>query len=338
MWEDVFDSPSLINGEIRCPVCGQLVRPRRPVRAPGPSPRRRAQQGESLLSRRAALLEDRPSAVAGPPATVVQPALANQPKKDRLDASTPNLAVSAGSAIDGAAAPVWPSTRLQPDAAPPVQSPQAREWPTLPGYEILGELGRGGMGVVYKARQVGLNRFVALKMILSADASRRPSSASAPRPRLSLACRTRTSCRSTRSARHDGQPFFSLEYLEGGSLADNLGPANRWHRGRAGLVETLARAVHFAHERGVVHRDLKPANMLLQEERGPRPGTGWQPVLRSENHRLRPRQTLDQDVHNTRSGTVVGTPGYMAPEQAVGQKDVAPGRTFMRWASCSISS
>jgi eukaryotic-like serine/threonine-protein kinase len=156
---------------------------------------------------------------------------------------------------------------------PPVPPPTIRDF-RLPeratsgqrlvaGYEILEELGRGGMGVVYKARQVQLNRLVALKMIRSATASRED----LIRFRTEAEAVARLSHANIvpiyEIGEHDDQPFFSLEYLAGGSLDRQLTgkplPANTVAR----LVETLARAIHFAHERGIIHRDLKPANVLL---------------------------------------------------------------------------
>jgi eukaryotic-like serine/threonine-protein kinase len=135
---------------------------------------------------------------------------------------------------------------------------------TIPGYEILGELGRGGMGVVYKARQEGLNRTVALKMILAGGHASAEELA-----------RFRHEAEAAARLQHpnivqiyevgacDGRPFFSLEYLDGGSLAHHLDGTPQPPRQAAALIETLARAVQHAHDHGIVHRDLKPSNILL---------------------------------------------------------------------------
>src|SRR5947209_8596714 len=145
--------------------------------------------------------------------------------------------------------------RTLPDAGP------FPPWlPDVPGYEILGQLGRGGMGVVYKARQVGLKRLVALKMI--------PAREHTDPERLA---RFRAEAEAVARLQHphivqvyevgeyDGRPFFSLEYVEGGSLDRKLQGTPQPPREAAGLVETLARAIHCAHQRGIVHRDPKPA-------------------------------------------------------------------------------
>src|SRR5262249_50145891 len=142
--------------------------------------------------------------------------------------------------------------------------PAAHSLPSLPGYEILEEVGRGGMGVVYKARHVGLERVVALKVILAGECASEEG-----RRRLHLEATTVAHLNHPNVvAIHaldrgpNDVPFFVMEYCGGGSLAQKVGkpwPA----RDAAALVETLARAVASAHEKKVIHRDLKPANVLL---------------------------------------------------------------------------
>jgi WD40 repeat protein/tRNA A-37 threonylcarbamoyl transferase component Bud32 len=179
---------------------------------------------------------------------------------------------------------------------------------------MLGELGRGGMGVVYKARQTRLNRLVALKMILAGGHAGEAELA-----------RFRTEAEAVASLQHpnvvqihevgesDGTPYFSLEFCEGGSLADKLDGTPWPPQPAALLVETLARAVQAAHGRGIVHRDLKPANVLLTAD--------GQPKITDFGLAKR----LDQGSGQTRTGAVLGTPSYMAPEQAGGRgKEVGP--------------
>jgi WD40 repeat protein/Flp pilus assembly protein TadD len=180
--------------------------------------------------------------------------------------------------------------------------------PVIDGYEILEVLGRGGMGVVYKARQIRLNRLVAVKMILAgrqADAEERH--------------RFRREAEAIARLQHpnivqiheigetDNTPFFSLEYVSGGSLASQL-DGTPWPVQRAAkLVEVLARANHAAHEQAVIHRDLKPANILLLPDGTPK----------ITDFGL--AKKLDDSTLQTQSGAIVGTPSYMAPEQASGQ-------------------
>src|SRR5262245_20408035 len=144
--------------------------------------------------------------------------------------------------------------------------------PSVPGYEILGELGRGGMGVVYKARHLALGRVVALKMVLAgahagADRRRRFRAEAEAVARLAHPHVVQV----YEVGEHDGCPYLSLEYVEGGSLQQLLFQSRPAPAESAALVEQLARAVDYAHRRGVVHRDLKPANVLLAFPSPPRP-------------------------------------------------------------------
>src|SRR5262249_32962754 len=141
---------------------------------------------------------------------------------------------------------------------------ESREYPEVPGYEILGVLGHGGMGVVYRARQLKANRLVALKMIRSVEHA-------SPTDRLRFQIETEAVARLQHPhivQLHEvgevrGQPFFSLEFCDGGTLAEQWKKQRPTPREAAELIETLARAMHYAHLRGVVHRDLKPGNVLL---------------------------------------------------------------------------
>jgi WD40 repeat protein/tRNA A-37 threonylcarbamoyl transferase component Bud32 len=186
--------------------------------------------------------------------------------------------------------------------------PRIANWPAVPGYEILGELGRGGMGVVYKARQVRLNRPCALKMILAGDYASSEANA-----RFLAEAETVARLRHPNIVQihhigdHDGRTYFELEFLEGGSLADRLDGTPWPPRAAASLVETLARAMHEAHRQGIVHRDLKPGNVLLA-------GDGTPKVADFGLAKI-----LSVDTWLTRTESIMGSPSYMAPEQAAGQ-------------------
>jgi WD40 repeat protein/tRNA A-37 threonylcarbamoyl transferase component Bud32 len=184
----------------------------------------------------------------------------------------------------------------------------------VPGYEVLGVLGRGGMGVVYKARQVALGRLVALKMVLAGGHATHEERARFKAEAEAVARLQHPNVVQIHEVgEHQGLPFFSLEFCPGGSLAGKL-DGTPWIADRAaGLVETLAHAVQGAHDKGVVHRDLKPANVLLTEDGEPK----------VTDFGLAKR--LDADAGQTRTGAVLGTPSYMAPEQAGGKvREVGP--------------
>jgi WD40 repeat protein/serine/threonine protein kinase len=182
--------------------------------------------------------------------------------------------------------------------------------PQVEGYKVHGILGRGGMGVVYKAEQLGLHRLVALKMIrggILAD--------------LRSRSRFRTEVTAVARLQHpnivqifevgeaERLPYYSLEYIEGGSLADRLAGLPQPPGSAAQLVELVARAVHYAHERGIVHRDLKPANILLTAEGAPKIADfGLAKLLEGE-------PGAATNVAST-AALIQGTPCYMAPEQA----------------------
>jgi WD40 repeat protein/serine/threonine protein kinase/tetratricopeptide (TPR) repeat protein len=181
------------------------------------------------------------------------------------------------------------------------------------GYEVLGELGRGGMGVVYLARQVALCRTVALKMILAGrlagDEERQRFLAEAE---AVAALNHPGIVQVFERGTHDGRPFFSLEFCPGGSLASKLADNPMPPREAARLVEQVTRAVQAAHDRGIVHRDLKPDNVLIAEDGAPK----------VTDFGLAKRMEVADGL--TVTGAVLGTPSYIAPEQAQGSKDVGP--------------
>jgi WD40 repeat protein len=210
----------------------------------------------------------------------------------------------------------------------------AENWPQLPGYEILAPLGRGGMGIVYKARHLGLNREVALKR-LRPDRHRHLSRSRAEAETLA-SLRHPNIVQIYEVIEHAGQVFLALELVEGGSLATRLSGKPQPEREAAVLLETVARAVHSAHLHGIVHRDLKPANILLQtpDDRGTPPGGEGALTTGSALRRaqLVPKvadfgvaKRMTDSEGETLDGDVIGTPSYMSPEQAGGKlEDIGP--------------
>jgi tetratricopeptide (TPR) repeat protein len=194
-----------------------------------------------------------------------------------------------------------------PPAGPDLVAGPGAGGPDIPGYEILGELGRGGMGVVYQARHTALNRLVALKVVRSAEHAGPEERARFRREAEALARLQHPHIVQVYEVgEHEGLPFLVLELVSGGSLADRLEGSPKPARPAAQLLETLARAIDAAHERGLVHRDLKPANVLLTADGIPK----------ITDFGL--AKWLDVEVGQTPTGAVVGTPRYMAPEQATG--------------------
>jgi serine/threonine protein kinase len=208
----------------------------------------------------------------------------------------------------------------------------------IPGYEVLQVLGEGGMGIVFKARQLRPERVVALKMVRAG-----------PHARADQLARFRTEIEAAAQMRHAnivpifeagdcaGQPFFSMEYVDGGSLADRLDRTPQPAVPAARLIATLARAIQAAHQQGIIHRDLKPGNILLV---GRQPAASADAALAGSarlddctpkitdfglakwmttSGELQPRTNL------TASGAILGTPSYLAPEQAEGKNgDIGP--------------
>jgi serine/threonine protein kinase len=238
--------------------------------------------------------------------------------------------------------------RTVPDDRPVPGGPAAADWPAVPGYEVLEEIGRGGMGVVFKARQVSLKRLVALKLI-------RDSALAGPQERARFRIEAEAAARVRHpnvvqiyeAGEHQGRPYFAMEFVEGGSLDKHLSGQPLPAAQAAELLRTLALAVQHAHAQKVVHRDLKPANVLLAD---PSPPAPLPEAERGEPELLAPpfpareggpgglglgtpkiadfglAKRLDSEsTAGTQDGAVLGTASYMAPEQAAGRvREVGP--------------
>jgi tetratricopeptide (TPR) repeat protein/serine/threonine protein kinase len=220
---------------------------------------------------------------------------------------------------------------LRPTLSPGGRRADKPAWPSIPGYEITGELGRGGMGVVYRASQVSLKRVVALKMVLAGEFAceqdlirfRAEAEAAARLHHPNI-------IQIYEIGQHDGRPYFTMEYVEGATLAAVANATPQPARQAAELIATLSRAMHYAHQKGIVHRDLKPANILFGSEGAPAhdggskigsslstSGAGAMALPKITDFGL--AKFLVGGSGQTESGAVLGTPSYMAPEQAAGK-------------------
>jgi eukaryotic-like serine/threonine-protein kinase len=178
-------------------------------------------------------------------------------------------------------------------------------------YEVIEEIARGGMGVVYKARHRTLNRVVAVKMILSGQFASEDDVRRFHQEAESAANLDHSGIVPIYDiGEHEGRHFFSMKYIEGGSLAKKLPELRKDTRKIVRLIAEVARAIHHAHQRGILHRDLKPANILLDEHDKP---------LVSD---LGLAKQIKSESDLTHTGAVVGTPAYMPPEQAAAKKEI----------------
>jgi eukaryotic-like serine/threonine-protein kinase len=210
------------------------------------------------------------------------------------------------------ASPAHLDTTLVQEQAPSLDG-RNQLLPSIPGYEVLSEIGRGGMGVVLKARQVAANRLVAVKMVLPGAL---PGSAEVER--------FRTEAEATANLRHpnivrvyevgerDGCPYFTMDFIDGPSLSRRLYEGPLAGKAAARMLLQIGEAIRHAHDHQVLHRDLKPSNILLDSEDRP-----YVADFGLAKH-------LGTDSGQTRTGVILGTPSYMAPEQALGSKELTP--------------
>ena len=227
------------------------------------------------------------------------------------DAVTPPIDVDSGDAfpddlgtLPNSDSPSVPSA--QSDTVPSADG-TADEFPTIEGYEIDGVLGRGGMGVVYRAKDVNLERDVAIKMVLAGSIA-----GSSMRSRFDSEARAVAQLQHTHIAQlytastFENRPYFVMEYVSGGTLAHRIRGNPLTPRDAAAMIVKLAEGVDFSHRQGIIHRDLKPGNVLLTQTGEPKIAdfglAKW----------------IDSDSGSTKTGDIIGTPSYMAPEQAGG--------------------
>ncbi len=230
-------------------------------------------------------------------------------QNEQVGADTPLTVRPAGGDVN---------TPRQAEAPPPPQAAAAPRTGGLSGerfgdYELLGEVARGGMGVVYKARQVSLNRTVALKMILCGGPAGEEEVRRFKAEAVAVARLDHPGIVPIfEVGEHQGQHFFSMGFVEGDSLAQRLASGPLPPREAAALIREIAEAMAYAHSRGVIHRDLKPSNILIDRDGRPR-------VM---DFGIAGR--VEDDGSLIRTGQMIGTPSYMPPEQAQGKEEVGP--------------
>ncbi len=184
--------------------------------------------------------------------------------------------------------------------------------PTIPGYEVVSRLGQGGMGRVFKARHLGLRRLDAIKMV-AVGANPHLITRFMDEARAIARLKHPNIAQVYDSGEVDGQPFYAMELVEAGTLAQKLNRQPQEARWSARLIMTLAQAVHYFHEQGIIHRDLKPSNVLMEADGEPKIAD------------FGLVKNIGSDSQNTETGDIIGTPSYMSPEQASGMvKSIGP--------------
>jgi len=212
-------------------------------------------------------------------------------------------------------AAIFPQRGSSDSASEAVAQSAAMTLPEVPGYDQLELIGSGGMGVVYKARQIALNRVVAIKMLLARGyTGTRHLERFKREAAVVAALRHPNIVQVYDAGDHDGFPFFAMEYVEGGNLSQVVAGMPQPAGKAADMLATLARAVHVAHVNSTVHRDLKPANILCTSDG----------ILKITDFGLARTLEDNERTHLTLEGTPVGTPSYMSPEQALGKTELGP--------------
>ena len=296
-------------GANRCPICGV----ERPANAPeGDCPHCLLSQATKSESPGHVDATTAPAATSSGHSTAPAPADSEATGAyvtgPAADAAPPPTDASVDWAIDANEA-----TRTANGNAAPHVLPHRTTVRYFGDYELEREIARGGMGVVYKARQVKLNRPVALKMILAGNLA-----GEAEVRRFYLEAEAAANLDHPgivpiyEVGQHEGQHYFSMGFVEGQSLAHRVAEGPLPPREAAALMVQIAEAVQYAHEKGVIHRDLKPGNVLLDTQGRPKV-TDFGLVKK-----------LQSDSGLTASGQIMGTPSYMPPEQAQGRSDIGP--------------
>ena len=226
-------------------------------------------------------------------------------------------AALSGYAPDGLCAACLLESAFEPDETGRRQASKPAALIRFSDYEVLEEIARGGMGVVYRARQISLNRTVALKMMLGGHLAN-----DAEKKRFRAEAETAAQLQHPNIVaihevgEHAGQPFFSMDLVGGPNLAELVGASPLPSRKAATYLKTVAEAVEYAHSRGVLHRDLKPSNILIDNSDQPRI-TDFGLAKRFSSD----AQESNLDSELTQTGQVLGSPSFIPPEQAAGKKE-----------------
>src|SRR6266478_2635774 len=243
---------------------------------------------------------------------LVEEALCSDRTPEEVCADSPELLADVRSCLDECRRVDLMFEGMLPSTPPQrILSPQAQPGaplPEIPGYEVLAILGRGGHGIVYRVRHLKLKRLAALKMLLTGEYASSAELARFMREAEAIAALQHTNIVQIYDVGEvDGRPYFTMEFVGGGSLAQKLAGVPQPAQYSASVAESLARAIHTAHLAGIIHRDVKPSNVLLALDGTPK----------ISDFGL--ARYLEGQADVTLGPAKVGTPSYMAPEQVVGK-------------------